>query len=337
MEQYPELKNFLSQKDEKKFRVNAKKFFITWPQSDTVTREMVEEKLADNGHLMKYIIAQEEHKGEGVHIHSAVWFADKVSSYNPRIFDVQGKHPCILTIKKGWKRVVNYLTKVSKKKTADDLDKNPIKVNIDNLGEFDMDDYNSFNSAKQNFHAYEFFKFNEIMKKRKELKFPYRFIDGYPFNEYWVNEPNFKEKNRSLWIWGDPNWGKSLFWADLLEESQVFIAGGKRDERWESYRGEKICLFDDVVPTWEEINLGLQPIKYYGMRVPGKPRYNNIFFEFGSCRTFIVINNHPISHYFNFNDNPGIWARFREILVNPHHRYVNNFMPDEDVVPPLVL
>lgn len=76
-----------------KFRIQSKKVFLTYPQTD-IAPEMVRDNLLEfYPDTTAYIIAQEEHKEEGLHIHTYIEFTDKLDIKNQEYFDkLGGKH-----------------------------------------------------------------------------------------------------------------------------------------------------------------------------------------------------------------------------------------------------
>lgn len=70
-----------------KFRIHSQKVFLTYPQTET-TPEQVLEQLDKIYPVSKYVIAQEEHKDEGKHIHAYLEFEKKHNIVNEKYFDV---------------------------------------------------------------------------------------------------------------------------------------------------------------------------------------------------------------------------------------------------------
>jgi len=108
------------------FRVNRKKFGLTWacpkckPLDDynSVLEPPTEfwdnpipDKDAIQNHLenlgkCKYLISEELHENKTRHYHAFVNYEKPIDSINPRLFDVCGVHPNILTPKGGWEAYV---------------------------------------------------------------------------------------------------------------------------------------------------------------------------------------------------------------------------------------
>lgn len=84
-----------------KFRINSKKVFLTYPQTD-ITPEMVRNNLETKfPDTTAYIIAQENHNDtDGQHIHAYIDFQTKIDVKNEQYFDQLGeKHGNYQTVK----------------------------------------------------------------------------------------------------------------------------------------------------------------------------------------------------------------------------------------------
>lgn len=81
------------------FRINAKSFFLTYPQS-----ALSKERLCDFFQSIKPCyeieIGEESHENGGKHFHAIVTFKTKYDCRNCRAFDCDGEHPSIEAVKK---------------------------------------------------------------------------------------------------------------------------------------------------------------------------------------------------------------------------------------------
>jgi len=91
------------------FRINATRFLLTYPQTDS-TPELLYEFLNSVRAIKRAIICVEEHQDGNKHLHAAVEFASRVNSVNVRIFDFGDKHPNI-SAARTWGACVNYCRK----------------------------------------------------------------------------------------------------------------------------------------------------------------------------------------------------------------------------------
>lgn len=120
--------------EEKKFRVNRKKFGFTYscPRHGDCQNMSAQDKkdgkhiegcactnpikdnqalvdfLMDKGGSCDYIVAHELHKSGKSHYHAYVKYAEEFQTTNPRMFDMCGCHPRIENPGKGW---IPYITK----------------------------------------------------------------------------------------------------------------------------------------------------------------------------------------------------------------------------------
>lgn len=90
------------------FRINRKKFGLTYAQCD-VSKEALLEQLQKVGGSCDYTISQEKHKDGGLHLHAWVKFEEVLQSVNPRVFDLPQDdkfHPEINNPGSGWESYV---------------------------------------------------------------------------------------------------------------------------------------------------------------------------------------------------------------------------------------
>lgn len=73
--------------------MNAKSFFLTYPQSN-IDNELFLEFARTKGHLIEYVIGRELHADGEPHLHAALKYAASVRG-TIRLFDYQGRHPNI--------------------------------------------------------------------------------------------------------------------------------------------------------------------------------------------------------------------------------------------------
>jgi len=84
---------------QKKFRINAKSVFLTYPQC-SLDKKILMNFLASLKHEAKYIIVcHEKHKDGSPHLHAVITFKTKVDIKKESYFDINGFHPNIQTTK----------------------------------------------------------------------------------------------------------------------------------------------------------------------------------------------------------------------------------------------
>lgn len=284
---------------EPKFRCNAKKFSLTYPQSGEgiPTKEGLFEFLTNTG--ARYVlVARELHEDGGVHYHAVVEFAVKRNITRAGFFDYGGHHCNVQGTKDAvaWRRYC--------KKGGDW---------IETKETFDIDDYEVGKRHK----AYADFQFSVQYKRRerrRDCEFPlsikFRNPEGLTL-EYQLAAPVATAKRRHLWIQSEPNAGKS-YWIERMLANQKFYYRRKGKYPFEFYGGERLVVYDDIVPKFEEI---ADVCNTYSSdkHVYGDTRYFPVMWG-ESCRTLIVLNNHLPSKYY-IASLPAVEARFHVITV----------------------
>jgi hypothetical protein len=93
------------------FRFCAKRVFLTYPQSEGLTKERLLEHLVGPLRARWACVALEQHEGGGNHLHAyAEWYNQRVDTRDCRYFDLDGRHPNISAV--GSKaRVLAYVQK----------------------------------------------------------------------------------------------------------------------------------------------------------------------------------------------------------------------------------
>lgn len=105
------------------FRINAKNFFITYPQSDNLSNEKIKNFFEQLG-ATSYTISRELHQDGHAHHHAIISFRDAFSSRNERIFDIEGFHPNIQPAR-NMRNVRDYVRKAGDYITSGEDDTGP--------------------------------------------------------------------------------------------------------------------------------------------------------------------------------------------------------------------
>jgi len=95
--------------EERRFRYNARKVFLTYPRCDLSMQDMLE-GLASIRPYQQHCISQENHADGGRHLHVLLQYSTPINTTNERYFDVQGYHPNI-TKPRDVKDVLKYIKK----------------------------------------------------------------------------------------------------------------------------------------------------------------------------------------------------------------------------------
>jgi len=91
------------------FRVQAKRYFLTYPQC-ALSKDVLARRIESLADVERMVICEEKHEDGSPHLHAVVEFKSKFSSRNARVFDLEGHHPNIQTVKT-WLAVVAYVKK----------------------------------------------------------------------------------------------------------------------------------------------------------------------------------------------------------------------------------
>jgi hypothetical protein len=148
-------------------------------------------------------------------------------------------------------------------------------------------------------------------KIARDIAFPIVFVDGK--SAYSMNNPmmDCAQKQRSWWITGPVNWGKTRWLRDVLYGTKCFLVLHNDESRWDNYEHEQIIVFDDVVPTRRGDLAMLEQCIFTSQRTPGNTKRN-----LGDNVSFIVLSKLTIEEaYANLkNEWDFIKARFIEII-----------------------
>jgi len=79
-------------------RIQGKKFLLTFPQC-TLTKEEVSQALESQFTVKNFTIARELHEDGSPHIHAVIVLESSPNTTNMRVFDINGYHPNIKTLK----------------------------------------------------------------------------------------------------------------------------------------------------------------------------------------------------------------------------------------------
>lgn len=86
--------------------IRGKGWFLTYPQCP-LSKEDVLEQLQETGHIIEYVICQEDHKEEGKHIHAFVKY-EKRQQWSAIKWDI-GEYHGNYQIAKSWIKVKKYV------------------------------------------------------------------------------------------------------------------------------------------------------------------------------------------------------------------------------------
>lgn len=122
-------------------------------------------------------------------------------------------------------------------------------------------------------------------KDNKEIEFPVTL----PWCT--IDKPDPANKQRHYWVWGPSDVGKTRAMQEALKGTKTFLASNN-NYVFESYRDEELLVFDDCMPSLEEI---LDCSNTWELRKEraGGSRYIKRYWKKGQTRTILVLANHP--------------------------------------------
>lgn len=281
----------------KNFRINCKRLFVTFPQSDTLKEEALEKlKKSTKTNNCSIIVAQENHQDGNTHLHV---YIEKPTNFNfkdPSYFDfVTGKHGNIQKVR-SQEAVIAYVCKEGnyichqidpssilqkvkekkeKKRKREQATKshkiyeylNNGKSYQDLMKDSELGSYLVLHGNKVKAFANDL----ALIREREE-----RIASRPGYLHFVINDiefdilANMPFKSKQFWIWGPPNSGKSTFIRKLEEAGlRGFDIPVNNDfAEWDDQKYD-FAYIDEFKGqlTIQFLNLFLQGSK---MRLPGK-------------------------------------------------------------------
>lgn len=102
--------NTNSSSPQRRFRIQAKAFFLTYAQAESLWQEDIVEVLKLVPEVNKILVAKELHQDEGIHYHCYLGLKERLLITEPAYFDIRGYHPNIQAIRSP-KAVIEYCKK----------------------------------------------------------------------------------------------------------------------------------------------------------------------------------------------------------------------------------
>jgi len=269
---------------QKKFRVNAHKFFLTYPQCNLEPADVLA-FLKQKGFITRYTIGRERHEDGNPHIHAVVEYATKLNVVSEKAFDHNGFHPNIQPCR-SYENSSAYAAKDGDFITGT---------------KFNTADPKNYKKRKQDWQAWtEDQEFGALA----EIKWPIELPTGDLYN------PNDRGKKRHVWIVGKPDSGKSTWAKKSFQGKRVYLRPSTKYP-FERYKGEEVIVYDDIYPSQEEW-LNVSNPHWNKSHVFGDTRYNANTWPDDVNLTMIVLSNmEPI-----YNNMEAFHARFSIIRIN---------------------
>lgn len=254
--------------DAKQFRINAKKFFITYPRC-SLEPSVVLDFLKTKGRVVRYVVATEEHKEadkdgcDDRHIHACVEYSHKMNIKDPRAFDIgDGYHPNVQSVR-NWAECSNYCRKEGRF-----------------IEEVSFDDSNpeKYRNRKADMQAW---LADKEAAARRDVVWPIILPDRSEYVPV--------GKRRHLWVVGPPDSGKSTWAMNTFEGTKVYLRS-PTNYPFESYKGETVIIYDDIYPTQEEW-LNITNLHWNNTCVYGPTRYKEVYWPNKVDLVIIVLSN----------------------------------------------
>lgn len=294
-------------KTKKFFRVNAKTFFLTYPQCPideltffNIMQGMIQQK---NRNIKLAVCSSEYHnQTEGKHIHIYFELDKKIHIRDAAFFDVIDDdshvyHPNIQKPKNKVK-IIKYVSGLTKKKINDE--KHVYEFNID------VKKY-LYRKLKHMKYIYEDLiqkkiKLTEAVKVEPPIIVQYTKMKKN-LESYWADASilDFKSKRLCYWIYGPPGIGKSYSIRNTF--NNIYIK--ESNKWWDGYINEKIVLIDDFdsptlshyIKIWAdnykfigEIKGGVVDCMYNVLFITSNYTIEEIFYDKNNKNSFLLIN-----------------------------------------------
>jgi len=267
---------------EKKFRMQCKNFFLTFPQCPT-TKEVAQERIKEKWPECRSLVCQEEHKDGNNHLHILLQFDKKLfvsrSDYFDFIGGQHGKYEPARNIRKS----VEYITKkgdyvsnginveaiLSKKNPKSDDVARDIMNGV-SLREIRAKEPGFYMMNKRKLEEFETEILIENAKKDKKtwVEFSEEKLNGMSSTNkqiaMWLNKNMFKErvfKQKQLYIYGPKNMGKTSL-IEALESYGTVYWMPVSEDFYDQYddRSYDLIVLDEfrAQKTVQQLNLWLQ-------------------------------------------------------------------------------
>lgn len=217
----------MSRDNSKTFRLQGKQFFLTYPQCEHTKDELLH-MLNEKAEVDNYLICRELHEDGNPHLHAYVSFKSKLSTRNPRYFDLFGKHGNYQTVRNK-EKTIRYTMKGS-----DYISNFDPKLKLDTMKNKKRDISKDLIRGKP---------LHDVVDENPELLFGYaRLRNDLNLYKLDKNKPSAIFKRHCLWIHGEPGIGKS-YWV-RSKYPQVYSK--PQNKWWDGYSGQDVVLLDDL-------------------------------------------------------------------------------------------
>lgn len=261
----------------RRFRLRTKALFITYPQCDLpkeLVLEAIQSVLTTATNIM---IAQEQHKEGGLHLHILVLMKDSLTISNPSMLDIWTHHPNLQACRNVPKSLV-YLTKEdseplvwpddwnwkllieaqTKKKSVQALEVAKALENGSSLMDLNQThpDFLLMNLPKV--RTYQAFLESMNGNQASKIWGPPNLSQDPITNQIggWLNTNirNQKPTNKHLWLWGPTGTGKSHLCMKLDTMLDIYWFPDSEDFHDLFSNDKDLIVMDDLHANWMTVN-----------------------------------------------------------------------------------
>lgn len=258
----------------REYRFNACHVLLTYSQADGLSIDAIRRFLRDTIHAERWSIGKERHLDGHTHWHVYAYRRSRFNSNgNVRYFDIEGYHANIQGCKKkgGPEGALWYTQKDG---------------NFETQGIRYFPTPNNFVRRAQDLERWQA---HNRFQGLSEVNWQSTLPDGTV-----LGQPDPARKRRHWLIIGPPDAGKSHWLDRQFAGQRIYLVPTQSESRapapWDDYQGQKLIVWDDVVPAPGKGTLCLLSDTSRMDRYLAA-RHSNKVLPGGSCRTLIMICN----------------------------------------------
>jgi len=195
------------------FRFNAKKAFVTYSQSGSLTKEAIRSFFEEKYDLKKYLIVTEDHKDGNPHIHCGLEFSKKLDIKNAQEkWIIDGHKPNISTRKDrkdfSWNSVERYCTK-----SSEDYITNYYKPKENPFSAIYDDNFTASETLAQlrSKRPRDMAIHGEAIERAVKRQKAKPFQSPYNIDQFNIPPIPFPERSDNILLWGTTNTGKTHY------------------------------------------------------------------------------------------------------------------------------
>lgn len=224
-----------SDQGERTKRERAQGWFLTYPRSGEITPEYLLTELMKTGAIKEHVIAREEHKDGGFHLHAYIRYETKVEWKKDK-WDVETSEGLLhgnYQKAKSWKAVKAYVEKGGHYISSFDCSSAKAKKGKNNLILATMDPVDAVKSGEIGFMDLQKLVKNQAIWRDLTM-------------ERTTSETEELPKDRHCWIYGPSNSGKTTRLKEMIKtlgENKFFQI--PRNNDWQGYIKQSYLWMDE--------------------------------------------------------------------------------------------